>query len=405
MRRKSTTAGKSRLNTAAELSSGEFRQDDSPSILPFPQVVEGAGRSGKKRRSGYYIVPPTDINVRGVDIPSVKKRDLRAFLQYRMRSLYPGDSNLTAFDYLLSEAGGLREALLCICRSDVLEQHRAAAGGKRLVVPLSFLMPVLPPYHDSKLAYVYFGGDSTEIDLFEKNRIVSSTVLVRNQEQESDELKRILERFEGDSLYCVVQCPDDTTAFRISEELAKEVENLRISDVDSAVKALDRRHPLFDTRKSGSKSIWQMVSASLTVIALICGILVLQKAIDGEEEYASSLALELEEAQSQADRTMSLEKTVLDLRKRVEALRERPFAEPYRLLSDLSDVLAGDFRIESFFLEAKFFQIEAVGGDPLVMMRRFDAFPSFKSLRIAQVVEADGTEQKRFTLTGEYHAR
>jgi len=222
-------------------------------------------------RSSYHMIPPSDIDVRGVKLPAVKNRDLRDFLQYRLRSLYPGNRDLTAFDYLLHDSGDSREAFLCICRSDVLASHQAAAKGRKLIVPLSLLMPVLASYRKKKLGYLFFGAGSIEVDLFEDCHLVSSTVLKRDETGrfDSGELATILQRFDTDAVYAVMQNVDDRTAFEKCEDLKDGSRELKVSQLDSAFSGLGKRYSLFQVSRSGNRMLSRVALPLMLVIVLV----------------------------------------------------------------------------------------------------------------------------------------
>ncbi len=406
MRRKNNSISKNGTYPSAGTRIGgtQSRDEKLPSILPFPEIRTGVKSIRRYRRPGYYIIPPSDINVRRVEIAAVKNRDLRDFLYYRLRSLYPGNSDLTAFDYLLPEAGGERDALLCICRSDVLNQHRVAARGRQIAVPLSLLMPVIAAYREAKLAFLYFGDASVEIDLFEKNHLASSTVFARGQDGRTDaaELKALCGRFGAGEVYCVIEKREDVTAFRICEELFHDPGHLKISDLSSALKALGRHDPLFQISRKKSNARTRVASAILITLALSLGVLNVNKAVQRERMFSAHLDAELASVRQQAEHTVRLENELAVLRAKVEELTRRPFAQPYVVLSELGVILGGRARIDSFFIEGNFFQIDAVSLDPLVLMQRFEKHPHFRNLRITQVVPEGNTDRRRFTLTGEY---
>jgi hypothetical protein len=89
------------------------------------------------------MVSRLDFAVQAIELPAMAEKEVEGFLTYRIRSLYPGHLEQTAFDYRLLVFEGKRYAVLFLFQRDTLEEYRQAAGGRPLFCSFSLLLPLL----------------------------------------------------------------------------------------------------------------------------------------------------------------------------------------------------------------------------------------------------------------------
>ena len=74
--------------------------------------------------------------------------------------------------------------------------------------------------------------------------------------------------------------------------------------------------------------------------------------------------------------------------------------DTYSILSELEPILTKDTTIQSFILEKNFFQIEAIGRNPLGLMERFKGKEVFTNVKLLQIVPLKNSDKELFKISG-----
>ena len=128
--------------------------------------------------------------------------------------------------------------------------------------------------------------------------------------------------------------------------------------------------------------------------------LVLKRSVDRDAAYASLLGRTVLERQVRAGELAALQREVDGLQAGLSALQADRPPDPGQVLAELVAVLGAGTRLESFSLENGFFQLEAVGNNPLQLMERFASHGAFEEVRLLQIIPQKDGARELFRVTG-----
>jgi len=351
-----------------------------------------------------FMMDRLDFDLKVVELPKLGEREVEGLLKYRIAGLYPGHPEQTAFDYRILQRGKTQFAFLFITRRSALESYRALAGGRPLFLPYLLIQPYLKEFERENIAFLVLFPLYLEIFVFHGSEPPAVFVAKRSKRLATDlaTVRRLAARENPATRWVVVFGSGD------AEGLAAQGESLaaggspprqirleealgRLSPRDRGLFAPARRAPLLS--RGWRRQI-------LAIALLFLALLALKKLTDREEAYLRSLMRQAGLLQSQSATAIALQAEVETLSQQKAVLLKKRPVDPYRLLSELHDILSPAARIQSFILERSFFQLEAVGFNPLPLMDSFRERDYFGEARLLQTVPLRGSAQELFKITG-----
>jgi hypothetical protein len=350
-----------------------------------------------------------DFEIKVIELPKIPDSEIDGFLKYRIRSLYPGRPAETVFDYRILGKRKKKLAVLVITRRETLDAYRSLPGGERLFVPFNLMYPfaeelrdrsaLLVFWHSSGAEYYEFGGEEAQSGLIKRSGRTAKDL---------SRLRKLIEEKAGADRR-VIFCPPDEC-----EELARALEPLQedgtrieIRPLAEALGKLGRRDSfLFVEKKERKLPPPGLRIQALLFLVLVLGALLLRRDAVRQENYRAELSERLRAIEAETAEVVRLEQEVSALQERVEQLRARTPVDHYRLLSELTEVFGGRAEIRSLILEKDYFQLEAVGRDPLSLMEEFKAAPLFQEVRLLNIVPVRGADTglELFKITGRFDA-
>jgi hypothetical protein len=343
-----------------------------------------------------------DFDIKVVELPRLGEREVAGFLKYRIAGLYPGQPGETAFDFRIWQRGKTRYAFLFITRRSVLESYRQKAAGGPLLLPCLLILPFVKEYAGEQAAFLYLSPTCLETLVFRAGEPPAAFVARRSRRlaADLDAARRLAAG--APSRWVILSGPEE------AEGLAAQAGSLAAGGsaprLIPVTEALDRLGPR-DRGLFAPPGRAPLLSAGLrrqllAAALLFLAFLTLKKLTDREEAYHRSLMREAGLLQSRSAVTVALQAEVELLLKQKAALLQRRPEDPYRLLSELQAVLSPAARIQAFVLERRFFQLEAVGANPLALMDSFRERSYFGEARLLQTMPLPGSDQEQFKITG-----
>lgn len=356
-----------------------------------------------------------DLAVQAVELPAMAEKEVRGFLTYRLRSLYPGRPEQTEFDHRVLTFAGKRYAVLFLIQRSILEEYRRVVGGRPLFPSFSLLLPLLARRRSAgrrsarSLVGLYWHDAWVEALVVREGEPPRCVTAQRGGAPEA-ELEQILSLAKVDlrEADCLAVCPTGEQA------ALRELLALRLSDpasltVLSAPQALRRLGrgpaPLFGRPRRRFPVPRSLRLPLYAALALLLSLLALRSTVDRDAAHLGQLRRTLQAAQGRAASQAALEREVEILKERLEGFRRERPPDPYRVLAQLRSVLEPGTRLRAFALEGGFFQLEAVGPSPLERMKAFEDGVMFENVKLIQIVPQPGGGQELFRLTGWAHAQ
>jgi hypothetical protein len=340
-------------------------------------------------------------------MPALSPHEIPGFLAYRVRSLYPGQPEDTAFDHEVLSWGGKRYAVVFLVHRQVLQEHRRVAGGRPLFLPHSLLVPLVRRASPARVTIALLWHAAwVDALVLQPGKPPRSVTLPRTGGVAGDLglLEKLL-AIEGPVDWRVVCIERDAAALQkaLESRRARSEPNGSVSVValERSLRRFGRRPPALFARRARPAGIPRRVRVPIAILALAAlSFLVVKRSVDRDVAYASLLGRAVQEQQARAGEIAALQREVDDLQAGLAALRADRPPDPGQVLTDLAAVLGTGTRLESFSMENGFFQLEAVGANPLQLMERFASSGAFEEVRLLQIVPQKGGARELFRVTG-----
>ena len=141
--------------------------------------------------------------------------------------------------------------------------------------------------------------------------------------------------------------------------------------------------------------------AAVTLIPLLF-ILYLSVSNNKRSKYLLELQQEMNNLQSIGVELIGINENIKSLENQLSYLEENSPPNIAILFSGLYQVMGNDVVIENFLLKGRSFQIEAIGDNPLSLIKKYENTKGFKDVKINKIVPITGTNKERFSLSGYY---
>jgi hypothetical protein len=347
------------------------------------------------KHPGILLMPRPELEVRELAIPPVGESEVAGLISYKLRSIYPGSPEDTAFDYRLQRpgSGGTRRAHVFIARKSMVERHRAEAGDRVLALPLTLLLPLAPKRGDLR-AWVLGDGWAEHLS-FHDGELVSSTLIKGAGAFDLGVAEARLP--EG----VAIGSPQIVAAEAALDGLDLPADVARVS-LESLSRRLRRSDGLFTESPRTPRTPPGVRYAVLVSAIVLLGLLLLLKQVVTVERHANALrdvSLSLEKS---GQNVLALQKEIATLSAEQKLLESREPRDVYLLLSELAAVLGDGVRIQSISVQDTGFQVDAIGSNALVLMEGFKSREHFRNVKLSQVVPDAKSGRERFSFSGTF---
>ena len=350
-----------------------------------------------------------DFDVRVIELPAMGEKEAEGFLTYRIRSLYPGQPDQTAFDYRVINRGGKRYAVLFLVQRGTLEEYQKVAGGKPLFASFSVLLPLAGKGRSEGNVTCLFWHDTWLEALVLREGEAPRCFAVKRGGDSAADLSQLATLASADlaSADCVAVCSEEEVpALRglLSARLG-ESGTLTVLPAQEALSRLGKGPDLlFERRKSGPRVPRRLRIQLLLGLTLLLSFLAIKRSVDHDAARLAQLRKELQAVQGRTTQVVALQQEIDALKAQAAVLNKQRPADPYRVLAELRSILQPGTRINSFVIEKGFFQMEAVGANALQLMEAFKDRASFENVKLVQIVPMKSTNLELFRITGFAHA-
>jgi hypothetical protein len=349
-------------------------------------------------RPGPLLMSRLDVDLRVLDVPPVPVRDLESLIRLKLRSVYPGNPEETAFDFRFVRRARIRKAVVFVSRKPTVDAYRADAGRRSLVLPYQLVAQRVPRRGPFR---AWFVRDTwAELLVYHDGILASSTVKRKARGRRFDlageEAKLPPESRTAPLL--VVAPADDL------ERMAR-IEGAAYLSLESVHAGYHRPEGLFPAARRKVALSADVQVGMLAAAVIVLGLLVLFRQVRQAEDHCQRLG-EIADALEQESRESRVLQQELDAlraeRERLDALLP---SDLYRLLSELSLVIGDAARIRGIGVRGDAFQVDATGSDPFRLMEELKTHGTFSELKLSQVVPDADSQHERFSISGVYHGR
>jgi len=344
-----------------------------------------------------------DFDVHVVKLPGLPEAEIEGFLRYRMRALYPGQPEETAYDYQILGRNGQRLAVLFLTRAATLEAYREAAGGRPLFLPFSLFRSLCRKNLGGRSGYAYWGDSWIDVMVSTRDEPCRARLLKRTEDPGGDleRLRELMPLEEGEGRWVLLCSRADCEGLREAagalETAGYRVSVTALEELPAAGKAGE---PLFAPRRRRRLPPLRIRLQAYAALLLVLGFFALKLSADRDLRYLERLQAAQAQLQARTAGTAALRQESTGLEEQLEALRGRRPADPYLVLSELTELLPPGSRIQSFVMEGRRFQLEAVGSNPLGLMEGFNASALLGRVKLSQIVPLQDSGRELFKITG-----
>jgi hypothetical protein len=363
-------------------------------------LVEGRILDGGER---YDALLPSrlDFDIRIIKLPAIPVREIDGFLRYRSRSLYPGQPGETSIDYSLLKFRGDRYAVLVLAKSTTVESYRKAAGGNPLVLPFSAYKSYLKRFSRQTVVCSFWHRDWIDLLILSSETGMHSTVIKRAGSFERDWARfqrELPDEISEDAMWLLFCGSGERDA--IGNAATEEDQKIRFISLEELDPKPLRREAVFSGKRAVSRTQSWFTVPLLAAVLLFFSVLLIKKGIDRREVYLNQLRQVYAEYEQSTKHIAGIESELGSLIGRRERLAARVPIQPYTVLSELWEVLGSDTSIQSFTLNNRTFELEAIGTEPLEKMKQFGEQDHFQDVKLLQIIPLAETDRELFRIRG-----
>jgi len=346
-----------------------------------------------------------DFDVKVAEIPFIPEREIEGFLKYKIRSLYPGHPENTVFDYsIFTSAKKKKLAILFLCRKEVLEEYKKIASGKHLLLPFALMKPFIAGYPGKAAVFSFWHDAWIDILVFSENDKVDSFVIKRTAKLSIDinQVMKMLPEYAGKFNWVVFGSEQEKELLKekVAIVAGKNI-SVEVFPIKDTLSRINRKtNFLFEEKKKKSLINQKLRIQLLCIIILFIAALLFKKTVDRQQRYLIDLENSIGSLAKHTTEVVSLQNEIEAMEEELNSLKEKRPMDTYSILSELEAVLTKDTRIQTFILEQKFFQLEAIGRNPLGLMERFKDKKVFINVKLVQIVPLKNSDKELFKISG-----
>jgi hypothetical protein len=346
-----------------------------------------------------------DVDVQVLDIPSIPEKEVEGLIRYPLRSIYPGNPNLTIFDYRLQNIGKDHRAVVFISQRSTLEKYRARADKIPLFLPYCFYERLAKKRGDLRVWFCF--RDWIELTVFKAGSVASSIVLRRDNGEPFDILFAESELSEEVRELPVLCVASDEETERFRQDLQMDAPDVfSFMSFRELFAQSGKTAGLFNPPRQQPKFLTPAIRLiSLAAAVLVISILVFFKYVASVERGYEQLKSQYAALEMANRNTIAIQSEADALKVELSKLQAEKPQDLYPLLSELFSVLGTDAKVQSIAFQNDQFQIKAVGANSLKLMEELKRRPSFGSVNLSQAVADPRTGKETFSFSGAYHAR
>lgn len=348
-------------------------------------------------RPGALLMERPELEMRELDVPPVDDAEVEGLIRYRLRSIYPGNPEDTAFDFRILRSGeaGSRRAVIFATRKTTVERYRRETGDRILTLPLTLLLPVVPRRGDFR-AWV-IGTTWAEHLAFHDGGLCSSTLVKMGADAPFD-----LDGAEAGLPPGAAAVPLSLVAYDGPGTARDAPAGVTVVSVGELSSRLRRSDGLFATSPRAPRTPASVRYAVLVAVIFVLTLLLLLKRVANVEEHADALHDLARSLEKSGQAALALQKEISALTTEQRELESRTPRDVYALLSELESVLGEGARVQTITIQDRVFQVDATGSNALILMEGFKSRGYFANVKLSQVVPDAKTGRERFSFSGTF---
>ena len=347
-----------------------------------------------------------DFDIKILEIPPAGDDEIENLLNYRIRSIYPGDPENTRFDYRIISKNKKRYAILFITSREYMEQYRRLAGSRSLILPYTLIENHRKNRKSRNAIYLFWDHNWIDILIYNEGILTSSTAIKREKEHFVDilKIKNILpQNYQNYEFFNIHLKAENDALIDKARDLYNDIESREYILIEDLFTAFSGKLDTLFRKKIKIHSIARKIRVDILLIPillLIC--LIFNAHVENQIKYRKLLEKTHMDklAQSQTQQKYQL------LQNELNALRKKQPQDVYLLLSELSREMGGDAILSRFRFKAddSTFYLE---GEALKAEEYSKALTNnklFKSAQISEIIPDPAIKKDKFKLTGVFNA-
>lgn len=340
-------------------------------------------------------------------VPRLPEHELHQVIRYRIRGVYPGTPDETAFEYELSP--DRKTALVTIVRAAVLSEIRTVSGERPLFLPHHLLRAAGVPCRNGRHIGVFLFDSWMEILSFENGTPAES--VQHSRESIENDLELIARHAAGTppGTRLTLAVPGTETETFAQAVHREPFSALELSIVPIAVlfgKGDRMKNTAFRTKRPVRLPRFGVRIAFLAVCTALAAFGYFRARLAVDEALLARLVREHSTLERQAHENSLRLKELEALGRRAALNAGTVPPDIYGLLTGLRDALGADVLLTSISVRDRSFQCEGRTVEPFSLVERFSSMPElFSDIEVIRVSPIAGTAEERFVLTGRYHGR
>lgn len=372
-----------------------------------------------------YLICRQDIDLKFIELPeAITETEAEGYLKIKLRSIYPGNPENTAFDYRFFNTKTKKFAAVFIIQKEKLEEHKKITQGKPLMLPFTLLQKYFKKNIGSECLITFWTEKWIELFFLtaDENNPVISIIIKRSGSitSNAERIKRILPENKIPQKLIHFTCSKEESAFKeylnngsfsfIKEPYNKDSVNNKLKTEICLIEDLLKKNAKEKSFVFGKKKVKITIPFFYRIqfyifLIITAFFFLFIKSLDTEKTYYNKLNEFFGKHDIIISKVIAEENRLKELENNFAIYKDIKPVDLYAVLSEIYFILANNTEIESFLFDGNHFYIQATGPNPLEIMDKFENSNIFYDVKLPRITEDKQTGLSNFKISGKLNAQ
>ena len=356
----------------------------------------------KSKENKIILLPRPLFIIKTLEVSLIPKDQITNFINYKIKSFYPGNPDNTIFDFKILNFNQKKYAIIFISTKDKINLYKNKSDKNSLVLPFNFYKPLLNNKLNKNSIFLFFAPDW--IDIFIINtKPLSSYNISRSSNLDIDlnKIYKIINKYQANSKLIIYAFKNeiDLICDFIGNHFKDNKIEKQIIDLLLKNNKIDKQSLFLNKKNIQLPPLsLRLFLYSLLLAAFI--FLMLIKSFNYLFLYKSFLLDKKNELSKKTHEITKIINSISSMENEYKYLTTNKPLNIYTLLSIFKDNFPNNTIIRSLVINKYSFIIEGISSEPLLAEKKLKTNNNLKDIEITEIKPIPNSPNSIFRLKG-----